>query len=444
MMKAVSSPLRVRTALPFALCLFPLFGCDGCTRGGTGGGDSGPRDDGSVLDASITADATPPPPRDSGPIPDGSFLDPDAACSQALLEATVERLPVDIVWVVDNSASMAPAIDQVTAGLNEFATVIESSGIDYRVIMLALRGRGATTVSGSTRYAVCIPPPLSGDTTCGDGPRFFQVEADIRSTQPVEQILGTLAQTTGYLETDDVGSAPWRDLLRADATKTIVFVTDDNSRTCARPVGTCAASDPPLTSTSLEDFPGGPNPFNSRTLGPGLLTSTYGDLFAGYTVSAVYGWGSETDDDVRCSYSDGSMPPSAGQTYSELVRRTGGVRARICDGAGAWAPFFDAVATAVTRTSRIACDVAIPPPGDGLVLDPNRVNVIVRTSDGPVYLPRRAGASACDERGGWYYDDPDMPTRVFLCPASCEYAQGELGPEGTGLDVQLGCDSILI
>ena len=383
-------------------------------------------------------------PRDWGPLPDRSFLPPDAACATATAEATVERLPVDIIWVVDNSVSMQPAIDQVTAGLNDFANLIASSGLDYRVIMLSLRGAGELSVGGRARYGVCIPEPLAGDASCGDGPRFFQVSADIHSTQPVEQILGTLGQTTGYREGDQHGSEPWLDLLRPGATKTFVVVTDDNSRTCARPVGRCAGGDPPLTDTSLEDFPGGPNPFNSRELGPGILTAAYGDLFEGYLFSGIYGWGSETDVEEPCTYPGGTQPPSAGPTYSALVERTGGVRAQICDGAGAWAPFFASVATAVTRTSRIQCDLALPPPPDGMTLDVDRVNVSIRGESGDVTIPRVDGAGACGPAGGWHYDDPVTPSEVILCPTTCEEAQAEITAPEHGVAVLFGCETILI
>ncbi|NOY93642.1 MAG: hypothetical protein GXP55_20850 [Deltaproteobacteria bacterium] len=412
----------------------------------TGAGDTGIGDggmgDGDIADTAVPFDSRPPP-RDVGPR--DARLDPDAACASAVVAATVERLPVDIIWVVDNSVSMEPAITEVNAGLNNFAALIGASGIDYRVIMLALRGSGRITVGGRDRFGVCIPAPLAGDASCGDGPRFFQVEVDIRSTQPIEQILGTLGQTTGYLATDDRGSDPWLPLLRADATKTLVVVTDDNSRTCDLPRGSpCNAGDPPLTTSSLEDFPGGPNPFNSRELGPGLLSATYAPLFDGYTFNALYGWGSETDPSVTCTYPGGSRPPASGQTYTELVRRTGGVRAQICDGSAAWGPFFDAVATAVTRTSRIDCNVTIPPPPAGMTFDPALVNVIVRSSADATYLPKRVDASACDVMGGWYYDDPTAPTQVILCPTSCDAAQATLAEPDTGLDVQLGCASLLI
>lgn len=407
-------------------------------------GDSGSADSGA--DSSIAdsgARDTLPPPRDTAPR--DTRLDPDAACASAVVEATVERLPVDIVWVVDNSVSMAPAIMEVNAGLNSFASVIGASGIDYRVIMLSLRGAGEIMVGSSRRFGVCIPMPLAGDASCGDGPRFFQVEMDIRSTQPVEQLLGSLGQTRGYQATDDRGSAPWLPLLRPDATKTIVVVTDDNSRTCDLPRGTpCNSADPPLTPTSLLDFPGGPNPFNSRELGPGLLSSTYAPLFDGVTFDALYGWGSDTDPSVACTYPGGGSPPSAGETYTALVERTGGVRAKICDGSAAWGPFFDAVATAVTRTSEISCNVDIPPPPMGMTFDPALVNVIVRSGADSTYLGKRMDATACDAAGGWYYDDPTAPTQVILCPTSCDVARTALSTPDSGIDVQLGCASLLI
>ncbi|MBZ0117373.1 MAG: hypothetical protein K8H88_10280 [Sandaracinaceae bacterium] len=405
--------------------------------------DAGARDGGGMDAAGGGADAGP---RDAGrPPPVDAQLDPDAACASETSQAVVERLPVDILWVVDNSTSMQPAIEQVQAGLNAFAALIGSRDLDYRVIMLSLRGRGIVSVAGSNRYAVCIPQPLAGDASCGDGPNFFQVSVDVRSTQPIEQLLGTLAQTAGYTMTDERGSAPWRDLLRPEATKTIVFVTDDNARTCARPGGTgCQATDPPLTETGLEDFPGGGNPFNSLTLGPGIRTATYGALFEGYTFNAIYGWGSETDPAVTCTYAGGARPPSSGPTYTTLVQRTGGVRAQICDGPAAWGPFFDAVASAVERTSRVDCAITIPEVPSGMFFDSTRVNVFVSEDGVSSRVGRVPSMSACDPtRGGWYYDDPAAPMQVVLCPASCARVQPAPGIT-RDVEVQFGCQSIPI
>ncbi len=356
-------------------------------------------------------------------------LAPDAACTSASVTATLERLPVDIIWMVDNSVSMAPAIDEVIRGLNAFSSLVGSRGLDYRVVMLSLRNRTReVTLPAGRRYAVCIPRPLAGDDACGNGPNFLHASVDIRSTQPLEQMLGTLGQTMGYTAGSERGGEPWRQFLRATATKTFVVVTDDNSR---------------FTATQFESFQGGVNP-NTRglSLPPGVLHRDWTGLFTGYTFSGIYGWGSETNPDTRCTFSDGSMAPSSGTVYTELVRRTGGVRARLCAGAAAWRPFFEGVATAVARSSRIQCDLGLPPPPAGTVLDPRRVNVALRSAGGSVRLGKVLGPTACGPGGGWYYDDEAAPRRVILCPASCDRAQSLVAEGGASVAVEFGCTTI--
>ncbi|MCA9614785.1 MAG: VWA domain-containing protein [Sandaracinus sp.] len=368
----------------------------------------------------------------------------DATCASATSEATVDRRPVDIVFMVDNSSSMQPAVREVNQGLNDFARLIADSGLDYRVIMLSLRG---SSPMGSL-YPVCIPAPLGG-SGCGNAERFFHVDVNISSTQLVEQFLGTLAQTDGYTVDAQDGSEAWRDYLRDDATKTLVFVTDDNARTCARPHmgGSCQAGDPQLTELSLENFPGGGNPFKGSTLGPGILTATYGNLFEGYTFNAIYGWGSESDPDVTCDSAEPGFPAAPGHTYTALVTRTGGVRAQICDQASsaAWDDFFGRIASRVEDTARIDCNIALPEPPDDQTLNPRKVNVVVRSGDDSRTLGKVADEAACGAFGGWYYDDDTNPTEVRLCPTSCTEVQTVLRESGSaGIDVQFGCDTLLI
>ncbi len=70
--------------------------------------------------------------------------------------ATLERLYVDIVWMVDNSVSMAPAIDEVIRGLNAFSALVGSRGLDYRVVMLSLRNRTRdVTLPAGRRASPC-------------------------------------------------------------------------------------------------------------------------------------------------------------------------------------------------------------------------------------------------------------------------------------------------
>ncbi len=358
----------------------------------------------------------------------GSGFNPDSGCATSTQTAQVEKLPVDIIWVVDNSVSMKPAVDAVTAGLNNFTQLIKNKNLDYRVIMLSIRFDGQTTRNGGTRYGVCIPQPLGGPSCADNPPLFYQSDVDIRSTQPLEQFLGTLAQTDGYQVGQSKGGDPWKQWLRPNATKTIVDVTDDNSR---------------LDANQFEHFAGGKDPWNSTTLPPGILDASWSGLFDGYVFDALYGWGSKTDPSVKCQYSDGSYPPSSGTTYTDLVTKTGGVRAQICADPTTWGPFFDAVAQAVVKASKISCELTIPTPEAG-TLDPGKVNVQLDSQGSQQLLYKVKDASACGTSGGWYYDDPQNPTKVILCAASCDQAQQEVQSAGDAtLSVVFGCTTVV-
>jgi hypothetical protein len=361
--------------------------------------------------------------------PSDTALSADAACATSVSEAKVEVLPVDIIWMVDNSASMQPAVAEVKAGLNAFASLISAKMLDYKVIMLSLRSKTSPiSVAGSTRYPICIPPPLAGDDNCGNGPRFFQSHVDIKSTQPLEQFLGTLDQTEGYKPGQERGGEPWKAQLRPTATRTIVVVTDDNAR---------------LSATDFETFAGGKNPFNSLILPPGILDASRAGMFNGYVFAALYGWGSEGDPSVKCKYTDGTFPPASGTTYTTLVKKTGGPRAKICDGKAAWTPFFDAIATAVARAAKLACELALPTPATG-TLDPTAVNVQITSGATSTLVPKVVDASACGTSLGWYYDNDAAPTKVILCPAACDLANTSVGVDKPGrIDVLFGCKTVI-
>lgn len=356
------------------------------------------------------------------PLPEASV----EACAAVAVEAKREKLPVDIVWLVDNSSSMQPAVAEVQAGLNDFANLVGSKGVDYKVVMLSLRGTAPVT-SGGTRYPVCIPPPLGG-ADCGDNTRFFHAPLDVYSTQPLEQILGTLNQTTGYTAGTQRGSIPWAQELRPNATKSIVLVTDDNSR---------------FPAVSFETFPGGPNPnTNGLDLPPGILDPSRGGAWNGYVFNAIYGWGG-ADPSIRCTYPDGSKPAASGSEYTTLIAKTKGVRAQICDGSAAWGPFFDAVATAVVANARLECKLPIPAP-DGGAIDFNTINVRVDNGQAPPEtLGRVADEAACGGAPGWYYDSPTAPTMVHLCPAACDFVQGTNAAKPPRVDVLFGCATVV-
>ncbi len=407
------------------------------TSNATGGGEGGAGGAGAMVTSSSSSSG------EGGSLfdTDGGFmmdasteeppLNADAACAATASEATAEKLPVDIIWMVDNSSSMAPAVTAVTAGLNAFVNLIAAKNLDYKVIMLSIRNKTSPImVSGGTRYPICIPQPLAGDANCGNGPRFFQSSIDILSTQPLEQFLGTLGQTAGYKLGQTRGGEPWQQELRPNATKTIVVVTDDNAR---------------LSATDFETFAGGANPENlNLTLPPGILHPSWNGLFDGYIFGGIYGWGNANDPSVICTFPDGSpKPASSGPTYTTLVQKTNGVRAKICDGNAAWQPFFDAVAQSVVSSAKLNCELAIPEPPSGS-LDPTLINVALVSGAQSTTVPRVDGLAACTPDGGWYYDDPVMPQKVILCKSSCDAAQAAVSLENPGkIEVLFGCETII-
>ncbi|MCZ7682354.1 MAG: hypothetical protein M5U28_27610 [Sandaracinaceae bacterium] len=313
------------------------------------------------------------------------------------------------------------------------------------MIMLSLRGRGETNVGGSRRYQVCIPPPLSGDTSCGDGPRFFQVSVDIRSTQPVEQFLGTLGQTAGYTMTDSRGSAPWRHLLRDEATKTIVFVTDDNARTCDLPgsaVG-CSPADPPLTATLARGLPGRRQPLQQQRARPGHPHAGLRLPLHRLHLQRPLRLGLGDRPHRRVHLRGRRLASLAGPDLHRARhahRWCARPHLRRLRGVG---PFFDAVATAVERTSRIDCTIPIPEPPSGMFFEHDRINVFVDTGSGPTRIGKVPDAASCDARGGWHYDDESAPSAVVLCPATCDAVQAAPGATRS-IDVQFGCQTIPI
>jgi hypothetical protein len=107
----------------------------------------------------------------------------------------------------------------------------------------------------------------------------------------------------------------------------------------------------------------------------------------------------------------------------------------ISDGATAKQELLDALAA--IRGSVLDCDFEMPKATDGQKVDPSKINVNYTPAGGTrMTLGRVADAAACGAVPGWYYDNALTPTRIMLCPASCNSASVEVDAT---LEVQLGC-----
>ncbi len=165
------------------------------------------------------------------------------ALTEGFNSATAVRPPVDIVWWVDNSGSMVEENRYVSMNLNTFASIMQASGIDYRVIMIARRG--------TSTLQVCVPPPLGGPS-CADGPRFRHVDQQVESTDGLRLVLSTYPR--------------WRDFVRPQALKYFVAVTDDDSDLSAADFDRMIRALPPFERYTYHSIVG----YESRTDCPTL------------------------------------------------------------------------------------------------------------------------------------------------------------------------------
>jgi hypothetical protein len=96
------------------------------------------------------------------------------------------------------------------------------------------------------------------------------------------------------------------------------------------------------------------------------------------------------------------------------------------------------------RGDALPCEYTIPQ-DKAATLDFDRVNVAWRTAAAAENFPYVATAQRCDAtRGGWYYDvDPTAgtPTRVVLCPASCNRIKSDATAH---VELRFGCKTIVI
>jgi hypothetical protein len=78
-----------------------------------------------------------------------------------------------------------------------------------------------------------------------------------------------------------------------------------------------------------------------------------------------------------------------------------------------------ALVNALTKISgAVTCDYVIPMNG---MVDPLNVNIQVTPGGGMTQQVGYVGSAAmCTAMGGWYYDNPTKPTKVTLCPQTCD------------------------
>lgn len=344
----------------------------------------------------------------SNPIGNGGGINPSSnggstgqggSCAAVSSEAKPGIQPADIIIAVDTSGSMSEESSFVQTNLNQFASIIANSGIDVHVVLIA---------DGS----VCIGAPLgSGNCPADENlPGYRHVQQVVNSTDGLQVILNTYPQ--------------WAPSLRPDATKTVAIVSDDNSDLAANGfVSQLIALDPTFQGFKFDAIVASTEPTDC------IFTCTLN--------------GCATCANPCCDKSAFCTPLSAakGTVYEQLVQQTMGVLGDLC--LQDFGPVFQDMATGVITGSQVSCSLDIPTP-DGGTLDPKKVNVKYTpggNGNPSSILNVPGGAADCGPNGGWYYDDPQNPSQIVLCPATCTVVQADTQAK---VEVLFGCETEVI
>ncbi|MEO8179486.1 MAG: hypothetical protein ABI895_11705 [Deltaproteobacteria bacterium] len=340
----------------------------------------------------------------------------DDACVIKAEPAELVRQPVDIIVLLDNSGSMDDEAGAVEANLNvNFASVLSTSAVDYRVILISRHRTQPREESGPASTSVCVQTPLSGLASCESAPepvfseRFRQYSTKIESDDSFDVALDTYAppfEDKDREEKFDRAPLGWSEWLRPGAKKVFLEVTDDDE-------------DMSATRFADELTRLAPEHFGSDPVHPGFVFHSIVGLVEKNPPTAAY-LPSEPVTAEKCTGNDGDVT-SAGETYQELSRLTGGLRFPLCQ-FDAYDVVFQRIAEDVVLTRGVACDFAIPPPPRGLALDLDNIAIAYASGTGgtTAQLGQAPSSSACQADAFYITGD-----RLNLCPETCSRVRSD-------------------
>ncbi|HTV20689.1 MAG TPA: hypothetical protein VMG12_18525 [Polyangiaceae bacterium] len=360
-------------------------------------------------------------------------IDETGACAVERADTVQSKEPVDIIVIVDNSASMANELAATERNINEnFAQILQDSGLDYRMIVLTLHRRVPRTGYGQSATMLCVTEPLSALRDCTEAaePRFsdhfFQYSTRIESADSFDVLLDTFEPPFDDEDREDeFGNAPggWSEWLRPGIKKVFLELTDDNEN--MPPADFVRA----LTELAPEHFGSDPDE-------PTFVFHSIVGVAEKTPATEPY-YPTDALQEATCSKL-GALVTSSGETYQELSRLTGGLRFPICV-SSQYDVVFREIAGRVVLQSDIACDFPLPAPPEGRQLDLDRVSISIEhelTGTPATVLGQARLAGDC-QSDAFYLDGQT----VRLCPDACTAVRGE---EGARVDVLFGCESSII
>lgn len=291
-------------------------------------------------------------------------------------------LPVDVIWAIDTSCSMSEETAAVKANMNKFSQLISSVGVDVRIVVIAEQWAPSPFPGLIPEEGICIDKPLGSGQCPADTnfPLYAHVYETVNST---DALIKYIEQYPNY-----------KNMLRQESIKIFTVVTDDNS------------SKPAAQFTT-----------EVNALDPAMIKPSQWKMYGIYCYT-------------KC--------PSAakpGTVYAELVQQTGGVSSDMC--LQNFDPVFNQLAQGVVGAAKLDCAWGIPTPQSGETLNPAKVNVLFNGTP----IGKVGSAAECGPNGGWYYDNDQNPSKVEVCPGTCQSIQSD--PNGS-IEIQFGCDTIYV
>lgn len=308
-----------------------------------------------------------------------------------------KRAEVDIIVVIDTSGSMGEEMAQVQQNINNFATSIGNSGLDYQVIMLAEKQGPAIPLPIPIPIpptGICTPAPLGGANCADNPPKYHHINQTVDSTNSLDLILSTY-------------DTQWKSMLRQSAYKVFIEVTDDNSDLDWQQFDTQLLAKQPA--------------------------GMFGTASARkYIFNSIVGW---QDNTAPLSSQKCGSAVNNGDQYQHLSQTTSGIIDSVCK--TSYANVFNNIAKGLVTT--LGCEFAIPVPKNGGTVDPTKV-VVNYTPGGqttPSPLQQVTDASKCGSiPNAWYYDDNNNPKKILFCKSLCDTAGADTGGK---LEIALGC-----
>jgi hypothetical protein len=158
---------------------------------------------------------------------------PSGECAAAAAEAEVGREPADMVWIVDNSGSMAVEAVAVQTNMNRFAQRLVDSGIDVNLVLISSANIAyqmnptcapedwvcilGGVVAAFIDFGVCIDAPFGSGMCPNDSkpPHFLHLPHPVGSTNGLQMAVDLYPE--------------YAQMMRPNASKHFAIVTDDDS-----------------------------------------------------------------------------------------------------------------------------------------------------------------------------------------------------------------------